>query len=235
MTRVFVGYDERQPVAYNVLQHSLHRYARGRVHVEPLMLDKLPITRKGLTQFTYSRFLVPWLCDYAGAAIFMDADVVVNGDIAELLAQADGQSAVQVMKEQHKFEWASVMLFNNANCKILTPEYIDDPANKLLELEWADQCGRPALGPSVGEFSPEWNHCVQRMPPAEAKLYHFTEGVPIWDEVRGSPLDEYWLDEYADMNMTVPWVELMGKSVHARPVLHRFLKRKFGIEPPKAA
>lgn len=225
MTRVFVGFDERQPVAYNVLQHSLHRYARGRVHVEPLMLDKLPITRRGLTQFTYSRFLVPWLCDYEGSAIFMDADVVVRGDIGELLAQADGVSAVQVMKEQHKFEWASAMLFNCANCKILTPEYINDPANKLLELDW---------GP-VGEFTLEWNHCVNRTPPTEAKLYHFTEGIPIWDEVRGSPLDQIWLDEYADMVNTVPWVELMGKSVHARPVLHRFLKRKFGLEPPKAA
>jgi hypothetical protein len=129
------------------------------------------------------------------------------------------------MKEQHKFEWASVMLFNCAQCKILTPEYVDDPSHKLLELDF---------GP-IGEFSPEWNHCVQRMPPAEAKLYHFTEGIPLWDEVRGSPLDQIWLDEYADMQLTVPWVELMGNSVHARPVLHRFLKRKFGVEPPKAA
>ena len=225
MTRVFVGYDERQPVAYNVLQHSLHRYAKGRVQVEPLMLDKLPIERRGLTQFTYSRFLVPYLCNYEGAAIFMDADVVVNGDIAELLAQADGKSTVQVMKEQHKFEWASVMLFNCANCKILTPEYIDDTTNKLLELNFGQ----------IGSFSPEWNHCVNRTQATEAKLYHFTEGIPLWDEVRGSPLDAVWDEEYADAIRTVPWVELMGSSVHARPVLHRFLKRKFGIEPPKAA
>jgi hypothetical protein len=225
MTRVFVGFDERQPVAYNVLQHSLHRYARGRVQVEPLMLDKLPMERRGLTQFTYSRFLVPYLCNFEGVAIFMDADVVVKADIAELAAQADGVSAVQVMKEQHKFEWASVMLFNCAQCKILTPEYIDDPANKLLELNF---------GP-VGEFSKEWNHCVNRTEPEQAKLYHFTEGIPLWDEVRGSPLDSAWDDEYEDAKSTVSWVQLMGNSVHARPVLHRFLKRKFGVEPPKAA
>jgi len=225
MTRVFVGYDERQPVAYNVLQHSLHRYAKGRVQVEPLMLDKLPITRRGLTQFTYSRFLVPYLCNYEGAAIFMDADVVVKADIGELLAQADGVSAVQVMKDQHKFEWASVMLFNCDLCRILTPEHVDDPKHKLLELNWG----------KVGEFSPEWNHCVNRMESTEAKLYHYTEGIPLWDEVRGSPLDQHWLDEYEDMISTVPWVQLMGNSVHARPVLHRFLKRKFGIEPPKPA
>jgi lipopolysaccharide biosynthesis glycosyltransferase len=189
------------------------------------MLDKLPMERRGLTQFTYSRFLVPYLCNFEGVAIFMDADVVVKADIAELAAQADGVSAVQVMKEQHKFEWASVMLFNCAQCKILTPEYIDDPANKLLELNF---------GP-VGEFSKEWNHCVNRTEPEQAKLYHFTEGIPLWDEVRGSPLDSAWDDEYEDSKSTVSWVQLMGNSVHARPVLHRFLKRKFGVEPPKAA
>jgi hypothetical protein len=225
LTRVFVGFDERQPVAYNVLQHSLHRYARGRVQVEPLMLDKLPMERRGLTQFTYSRFLVPYLCNFEGVAIFMDADVIVKADIAELAAQADGVSAVQVMKEQHKFEWASVMLFNCDQCRVLTPEYIDDPANKLLELNF---------GP-IGEFAPEWNHCVNRMKPREAKLYHYTEGIPLWDEVRGSPLDVVWDEEYEDAKSTVPWVQLMGNSVHARPVLHRFLKRKFGVEPPKAA
>jgi hypothetical protein len=186
------------------------------------MLDKLPVSRRGLTQFTYSRFIVPYLCGYKGAAIFMDADVVVQGDIAELLAQMDGVSAVQVNKEQHKFEWASVMLFNNSNCKILTPEYIDDPSHKLLDLDW---------GP-VGEFSAEWNHCVNRAEPTEAKLYHYTEGIPLWDEVRGSPLDAIWDAEYEDMKSTVPWVELMGNSVHAKPVLHRFLARKFGLRPP---
>lgn len=221
MTRVFVGYDPRQPIAYNVLQDSLHRHAKDRVQVEPLILAKLPITRRGLTEFTYSRFLVPWLCGYEGAAIFMDADIVVTGDIGELLAQADGKSAVQVMKQQAKFEWPSVMLFNNANCRNLTPEYVEDPANKLLELRWGE----------VGEFSSEWNHCVNKVPPAEAKLYHYTEGIPYWDEVRGSELDRHWLEAYKNSQHSVPWVALMGNSVHAQPVLKRFLTRKFGAPP----
>src|SRR5512135_816786 len=111
--KVFIGFEPRQPLAYNVLQSSLHRNSASRVIVEPLMLHKLPISRRGLTEFTFSRFLVPWLCGYEGVAIFMDADIVVRGDIAELAAQADPQCAVQVMQEQQRFEWASVMLFNN--------------------------------------------------------------------------------------------------------------------------
>lgn len=218
--RVFVGVDSRQPVAYNVLQSSLHRHAKGRVLVEPIKLSTLPITRRGLTDFTYARFMVPWLCGYEGHAVFMDADVVVIADIGELFDCADG-SAVQVMQEQARYEWSSVMLFDNAKCKILTPDYVDDQANKLLDLTWGE----------VGKLPPEWNHCVgyaeSQFKPA--KLYHFTQGIPLWPEVQGLPEDEYWTEAYDAMLRTVPWVELMGGSVHAQPVIKRMLRR-YGIE-----
>ena len=213
--RVFVGFDPRQPLGYNVLQNSIRRHAAGRVSVEPLELRKLPIKRRGLTEFTYSRYLVPYLMGYEGLAVFMDADIVVTGDIADLFAQADG-SAVQVMQEQARFEWASVMLFDCAQCKTLTPEFVDDERNRLFDLDWA---------PSVGKFSPEWNHCVGYAEPKAAKLYHYTQGLPCWYETRGLPEDEHWQREYEEMSKTVEWRELMGNSVHARPVLQRLLAR----------
>jgi hypothetical protein len=213
--RVFIGYDPRQPVAYNVLQHSIHKNASERVTVEPLMLRKLPIKRRSLTEFTYSRYLVPWLCGYEGCAVFMDADIVVTGDIAELFTQADQQYAVQVNQEQPKFEWPSVMLFNNANCRDLTPEWIDDEANKPQALGW---------GP-VGSFSPEWNQCVGYTDVANAKLYHYTQGLPCWYETRGHEEDRHWLKALQEMQYTVSWKELMGTSVHAKPVLERMFRR----------
>lgn len=220
ITRVFVGMDPRQPLAYSVLQASLHRHAKGRVQVEPLMLGKLPIKRRGLTEFTFSRFLVPWLCDYEGVAIFMDADIVVTGDIAELAAQADGESSVQVQKDQAKFEWASVMLFNNANCKILTPEFVDDESHNPLMLEWA----------KVGSFSRDWNHCVGYAEPQDdTKLYHYTQGIPYWPEVRGLAEDKVWDDAYRYATGSVMWRELMGNSVHAKPVMQRFLGERYGL------
>lgn len=217
--RVFIGADPRQPLGYNVLQYSIHAHSKHRVQVEPLMLAKLPIKRRGLTEFTYSRFLVPYLCGYEGVAVFMDADIVVTGDIADLFAQADGVSAVQVMQDQPKFEWPSVMLFNNAKCTQLTPEWIDDEANKPMAL---------GFGP-VGNFSAEWNHCVGYQEPKDAKLYHYTQGLPCWHETRGLPEDKHWLDAHRAMNHTVGWQELMGGSVHAKPVLQRMLKR-YGIQ-----
>lgn len=213
--RIFIGYDPRQPLAYNVLQHSIARHASKPVAITPLILGQLPIQRRGLTEFTYSRFLVPWLCDFKGRALFLDADMAVQGDIAELL-ELETLSAVSVMKQQERFEWASAMLFSCGQCLRLTPEFIDDTNNGLFDLAWA---------PSVGEFPREWNHCVGYADPAEAKLYHYTQGLPCFPETRGLPEDAAWDEERAAALRSVGWRELMGSSVHREPVLRRMLAR----------
>ena len=218
--RVFIGFDARQPLAYNVAQWSVQRNALSRVTVEPLILYRLPIKRMGLTAFTYSRFLVPWLCDYTGVGIFIDPDIVVTGNICELAECADGKSAVQVMQEQPKFEWASVMLFNCARCEMLTPEWIADTSNHPLNLEFAD----------IGRLPEEWNHCVGYAEPKEAKLYHYTQGIPHWIECKGLPEDVFWRREYEDMIRTVDWAEMMGKSIHAPFVIKRMLASRYGIK-----
>ena len=37
-----------------------------------------------LTDFTFSRFLTPYLCDFEGWALFMDCDMLVLDDLAAL-------------------------------------------------------------------------------------------------------------------------------------------------------
>lgn len=218
MLRVFIGYDPRQPLAYNVLQHSIVRHSSVPVAVTPLILGQLPIKRRGLTEFTFSRFVVPHLCDYLGTAVFMDADVVVTGDIKDLFDCAQPSSyAVQVMQAQSKFEWASVMLFNNSCCRNLTPSFIDDESNGMFDLEWARD--------RVGSIPDAWNHCVGYQEPKLANLYHYTQGLPCWMETAGLPEDAPWDAEYQAMIHTVEWRELMGSSIHAKPVLKRFLSR----------
>jgi hypothetical protein len=217
--RVFAGYDSRQPLAFNCLQHSIHRHTKRRVVVEPLMLERLPMMRRGLTEFTYSRFLVPWLCDYEGYAIFMDSDVVVTGDVGELLGVTQAGPDVYVMKDQPRFEWPSVMVFENYGCKVLTPEFVDDNENPLLDLHWG----------TVGTLPPEWNHCVgYAKPTRDAKLYHYTQGIPCWPETRGLPEDDVWFEEFKQLTYTCPWMDLMRNSVHAKPVLERMM-RKYGM------
>ena len=46
--RIFIGFDHRQPVAYNVLQHSLFRRSSKPLSISPLVLPTLPMTRQGL-------------------------------------------------------------------------------------------------------------------------------------------------------------------------------------------
>jgi hypothetical protein len=179
------------------------------------VLSQLPIKRRGLTEFTFSRFLVPYLCGFKGKAVFMDADMAVTGDIAELFEHG-GMNAVSVMMDQPKFEWASLMLFNCGACLRLTPEFIDNEENKLFDFDWA---------PYVGSLPQEWNHCVGYAEPAEAKLYHYTQGLPCFYETLGLPEDSIWNDERKAMLHSVPWKELMGRSIHAEPVLKRLYQR----------
>lgn len=216
MLRVFIGYDPRQPIAYNVLQHSIVTNSSRPVAISPLILSQLPIKRRGLTEFTYSRFLVPYLCEFKGKALFLDADMVVTGDIAELFELGE-MNAVSVMQDQPKFEWASAMLFNCGACLRLTPEFIDDEKNKLFDFEWA---------PYVGKLPKEWNCCVgYQESSASTKLFHFTQGLPCFPETKGLEEDVVWEEARRQANGTVSWKELMGNSIHREPVLRRMLAK----------
>ena len=205
--RVFIGADPRQQVGPQVLAHSIFWNSSKPVQISYLILAQLPIKRMGLTQFTFSRYLVPYLCNYEGVALFLDADMVVNADISELFALKD-ETAVQVMQEQARFEWPSMMLFDCAQCKDLTPEYIDDPQTSPQGLRWA---------PTIGKLPPEWNHCVGYAKPMEnPKLIHYTKGIPIWDETRDCEHADKWWKHHELANSSVTYANLMGNSVHAK-------------------
>lgn len=231
MLRIFIGYDHRQPVNYTVLQQSIIERASGPVAITPLVLKQLPLKRQGLTPFTFSRFLVPFLCGYEGPALFLDVDELVLGDVAELFACADGKSAVQVVKHttaalepgtKLKFEWASVMLFDcgHPDNRKLTPEFVER-ADNLHTISWTD---------AVGDLPAEWNHLVGYDEPKAAKLVHYTQGTPAYPEARLEYIKE-WDETARRAYSTVPWVQLMGTSVHARPVVSR-LQREGKLKVP---
>ena len=217
--RIFIGVDPRSPVAYNVLQWSIIRRASKPVSIVPLVLPQLTITRKGLTDFTFSRYMVPHLSGYQGASVFMDADMLVLGDVAELFDFMDGQHSVYVASHLDRFEWPSMMLFNNAECKELTPDYIENEKNQPQSLSWAK---------SIGKLPPEWNFCVGYDEPTEdyPKLVHYTAGIPAFYETRNLPYAQAWLDEYESMTQNCSWIELMGGSVHQDMVLKEIEQRR---------
>lgn len=211
--RVFVGVDRRQYLAYTVAAHSIFTRSSKPVAITPLLLEQLPIKRKGLTEFTYARYLVPWLCNYEGHALFVDADILVRGDIAQL--PWESPDAVSVVKHERafakgqewstKFERPAVMLFNCAKCQLLTPEYIERTAPQ--KFEWAA---------GVGSLPDEWHHLVCYQSPKDAKLAHFTAGIPAFPETEGDEYAEEWRNELAAAIGTVSWADIMGPSVHAQ-------------------
>lgn len=208
MLNIFIGYDTRQPLSLNVLANSIYRQSSKPVSITPLVIDQLPIKRTGLTPFTYSRFLAPYLCNYEGWSLFLDADIILNADIAELFKLADDKYTVMVSKnDKVKFERASVMLFNNAKCGILTPEYIEK-AEGLHNIAWANE-------DEIGDLPREWNHLVGYDEPKPAKLIHYTQGIPEFIETDNCEYSKEWVAEKEKMVYVESWQNIMGSSVHA--------------------
>lgn len=206
--KVFIGYDHRQPIAYNILQHSIISKSSKPVAIVPLVIDQLEMKRTGLTPFTFSRFMVPYLCNYEGWALFLDIDMLVKGDIAELFDLKDDRYAVMVAKNKLKFEWASVMLFNCAKNKVLTCDYVSQ-APGLHGISWLNDH-------EIGCLPPEWNVLVGYDEPIEnPKLIHYTQGIPLFPETRNSDYAKDWELALNDANMAISWDQLMGNSVHA--------------------
>lgn len=239
MLKIFIGFDQRQIVSFNVLQQSIWRNSSKVVAISPLIInkdkykmeglirDQLPLHRQGLTPFTFSRFLVPHLCNYEGWALFLDSDMLVKGDIAELFAFADDKYSVMVSQNDKKFEWASMMLFNCAKCKILTPEYIEASAG-LHTIDWV----KPE---EIGDLPREWNHLVGYDKPREdPKLIHFTQGNPCWNETSDSEHAAAWqYESQLLLGRIDSWPALMGNSVHAARLADGSIVPKYKVEPPQ--
>lgn len=214
MINIYIGYDGREAAAFNVLAHSIHRRASVPVTIAPLMLSQL----RGLfhrerhplqsTDFSFSRFLAPHLSDYAGWSIFMDCDMLVLDDIANLWALRDDRYAVMAVQHQHvpkeerkflnepqsKYEkknWSSVMLFNNARCRALTPDYVNTATG--LELHQFKWLGDDKL---IGALPAKWNHLVgYDAPRTDAALVHYTLGGPYFSEYAGCEYAKEWFAE----------------------------------------
>ena len=217
MIRLFCGFDQREAIGLHVFVASVIERATAPIAFTPLSSRGLP---QGSNEFTFSRFLVPWLCGFEGHAIFMDgADMVALGDVAELDALFDPAFAVQVVKHpdyktRHSIKyrgttmqcpnrdytrknWASVMIFNCAHpyWRVLDPQTLNTVAGLSL-LQFG------GLKPNeVGALPNEWNRIVDEGQPVEgAKLLHWTAGIPGLPCYADSPGAEHWRWAHAVMS-----------------------------------
>ena len=81
MIRIFIGTDgDIHGDAEKVVEYSIRKNTKEEVDVQFIR----PGRKNGCTGFTNHRFLIPELCNYEGYAIYLDVDMLVLGDIAEL-------------------------------------------------------------------------------------------------------------------------------------------------------
>lgn len=217
MIRWFIGYDTDESGTAYVLAHSIQNHSSMPVSIVFLNRDNLRglFTRErgpyDSTDFSISRFLVPYLCQYEGFAIFSDCDMVVNDDPAKLWAWRDDKYAVRVVKhdyepkEKEKFlgniqtnyackNWSSVMLFNNPKCKNLSLDYVNTAAGlDLHQFNWTT----PDL---IGDLPKHWNHLVDVDKKDHASLIHYTLGGPYFEAYRNCGFHNEWWTAKSLMN-----------------------------------
>ena len=214
---IFIGYDERERAATNVLIDSLYQNSSISVSLTPLVtphLEKAGLYKrerdpKQSTAFSFTRFLVPYLMNYDGWAIFMDCDMLCQSDIANLWNQRDDKYALMCVKHEHnpketkkflgetqspypKKNWSSLMMLNCSKCQTLTVDYVNKASGlELHRFHWLNGDNE------IGSINGDWNYLVNVQTNSDgfdSPLIHWTLGGPWFKDQRtmGGVLAAKW-------------------------------------------
>ena len=227
MRTLYMGWDTRQSVAYDVMKYSLHKYSDN---IEVIALKQHELRDSGIytrpfdplsaTEFTFTRYLVPFLHNYQGWATFIDSDMLMLTDINPLLDQVDDKYAVMVAKTEYTFEegykmdgkykfryptlsdgttrknWSSLILFNCAHPsnKALTPNLVNNTNYSGIwfhQFQWLKD-------EEIGEFTQEWNWLInvhEEPRDGHPKILHYTDGGPWFEEHKKGLYVDAWFKE----------------------------------------
>jgi len=219
MINIFIGYDSKEKVAYNVLSHSIIQNSTKPVAITPIALNNLKDDfvreRNALssTEFSFSRFMIPHLMNYQGWALFMDCDMLMFEDVSELWRMRDDSKAIQVCKhdyvpkEKTKFlgqtqtaypkkNWSSFMLMNCKKCSSLTPDYVNRASGlELHQFKWLEG------DHLIGDLPLEWNWLVGEYEHKDdVKNVHYTKGGPWFEEYARCDYSQDWFKNLEECN-----------------------------------
>jgi hypothetical protein len=226
MINVYIGWDPRETRAYDVCASSLKRHTTLPVNIIPLIREELE--QKGIhsrphdilaaTQFTYTRFLVPFLNNYTGISIFCDCDFLWLTDINNLLNEIKyntenfKEKAVYVVKHNYtplnavkmdgavqtvypRKNWSSLIIWNcdHPKHKILSTECVNSASGAFLHrFQWLDD-------KDIGEINIGWNWLVDvynvNNYTEELKALHYTEGGPWFENYKNCSFSNLWYAE----------------------------------------
>ena len=220
--KVYVGYDTREDIAYQVCEHSIKR-RNGKTEVQALKQSDLrsqglytrEIDNLSSTEFTFTRFLIPYLQNYKGWAVFCDCDFVWKISPSELEKYCDDSKAVVCVQHDYTPEegtkmdgqaqllyprknWSSMVLWNcgHPKNKYLTPEIVNTQSGKHLHrFSWLDD-------EDIGELPYEYNWLVGWYTETETrkpKILHYTEGGPWFENYRECEYSDDWKKELINL------------------------------------
>ena len=200
---VYIGFDSTnygQQLAFDVCKKSIITNSNNEVRVHKILRKDL-IDQKlfwrddnsGVTEFTYTRFLVPYLNNYKGWALFCDSDFLWTCDVNEVFDKyADNKYAVCCVKHNYnkchgktkmdgrpqeyypRKNWSSLMLFNCSHQSVrnLTPENVSTQTPAWLHrMKWARD-------EEIGEIDKSYNYLVDYYHDNNIKALHYTDGGP---------------------------------------------------------
>ena len=219
--KIFIGFETEYPEAFEVCAESIRQYNPNH---EIIPLVKSELEEQGLytrpyqgesTEFAFTRFLVPALCEWKGYALFCDGDFMWRCDpqeIEDLVKQSSQSPSVWVVKHPPflttphekmrgkanmsypKKYWSSLMYFNNDKCFTLTSELVNSwSAKDLHEFAWASE---------IGDLPAEYNAMVNYYQFPSPRAVHFTDGGP-WLDIHDNMLySTEWLKHYKNLQKT---------------------------------
>jgi lipopolysaccharide biosynthesis glycosyltransferase len=217
--KIFVGYDSREDIAWEVCRHSLQRHARSDLSVIPIRQESLrelglytrPTDLGASTEFSITRFLTPYLAGETGWAVFCDCDFLFNVDIGQVFEGLDRSKAVYCVqhdytpsrstkmdgKQQSTYprkNWSSFMVFNcgHSDVRALTPAVVNTALPAFLHrFEWV----RDPNG--IGALDLDWNFLVGEYakPEKAPRVLHYTNGGPWFEDWRACDYSDLWLHE----------------------------------------
>ena len=237
--RVFCGLDESQIIASRVLEYSIRKHSSRPVRFYPMLDVETPIPKdpqnRGRTGFSFSRFHIPRLAGYRGRGLYVDADMQVFGDVAELWdLPFDGATVMCTRQDEPPAEWKdsgwfkpgrqlSVMLLDCSRLDWDVDEIVrglDDGAYTYGQLMFELCIVKPdEISDAV---PPAWNH-LEHYEPGETKLLHYTV-VPRqpWKNDK-NPLRTLWEPVYKEAYAAgvVHWQEVRRLAMrgHIKPSL----------------
>jgi hypothetical protein len=216
--KVYVGYDSREDIAWQVCRQSIARHARAPVAIHPLRQDALrelglyvrPYDSTASTEFSLTRFLTPYIAAHDGWTLFVDCDFLFTRDIAELFAGLDDEKALYVVQHDYvpanavkmdgkrqtvypRKNWSSLMLFNGRSpyVRALTPQVVNHAEPSFLHrFDWVPD-------ELIGALDLRWNFLEGEYPtPAETPAaIHFTNGGPWFANWQSVEFADLWRAE----------------------------------------